>query len=201
MKKSFFFFIAILTLNGCGGGGSEQNLVTPVEVVRPKLSNSQSDLNFFSNGQVHWVNGDRPLGGQGAPIDNVNCLKNEDYHIHVHLSIIFNSNLIQIPAGIGLTGCAYEIHTHDVTGVIHVETSSFKKFTLGEFLSVWGVTAGANNFDDLVGEVSVFINDSGNLSKWEGNINDVEFIPHREITIFVGPVSNSVVQISWPYDL
>jgi sulfur carrier protein ThiS len=29
------------------------------------------------------------------------------------------------------------LHTHDATGLIHVESNAAKNFTLGEFLDVW----------------------------------------------------------------
>ncbi|HEX9235017.1 MAG TPA: hypothetical protein VF972_01920 [Actinomycetota bacterium] len=31
------------------------------------------------------------------------------------------------------------IHTHDATGIIHIESPTPRTFTLGEFFDVWGV--------------------------------------------------------------
>ena len=46
-----------------------------------------------------------------------------------------------VPAGIGIdpaVGFA-PLHTHDASGVIHVESPTVRGYTLGEFFAVWGV--------------------------------------------------------------
>jgi hypothetical protein len=49
-----------------------------------------------------------------------------------------------VPANIGINSdqqCLYWLHTHDATGIIHIEapqSSSKRKFTLGNFFDVWG---------------------------------------------------------------
>ncbi len=30
------------------------------------------------------------------------------------------------------------LHTHDTSGIIHVESNTVRPYTLGEFLSIWG---------------------------------------------------------------
>ncbi len=63
-------------------------------------------------------------------------------HIHQHLDIIVNGTPADVPAGIGINETARFIsplHTHDETGVIHVESDDVRDFTLGDFFDVWGV--------------------------------------------------------------
>jgi hypothetical protein len=46
-----------------------------------------------------------------------------------------------VPAGIGIdpaVGYA-PLHTHDPSGVIHVESPTVRTYTLGQFFAVWGV--------------------------------------------------------------
>ncbi len=46
-----------------------------------------------------------------------------------------------MPAGIGIdpaVGYA-PLHTHDASGVIHVESPTARAYTLGDFFAVWGV--------------------------------------------------------------
>jgi hypothetical protein len=46
-----------------------------------------------------------------------------------------------VPAGIGIdpaVGFA-PLHTHDSSGVIHVESPTVRTYTLGQFFAVWGV--------------------------------------------------------------
>jgi hypothetical protein len=76
-----------------------------------------------------------------AAVD-VGCLPshtNAAQHIHSHLTIIIDRENYPVPANIGIVnGCMAEIHTHDATGVIHLETiKANKTFTLGQFFAVW----------------------------------------------------------------
>jgi hypothetical protein len=80
-----------------------------------------------------------------APINQIPCEKNEQLavHYHAHLSILVNGQDAAVPAGVGIdntTQCLYWMHTHDSTGVIHIEapkTSATRKFTLGDFFDIW----------------------------------------------------------------
>jgi hypothetical protein len=63
-------------------------------------------------------------------------------HIHQHLDIFVNGRRVPVPAGIGIDAAESFIsplHTHDATGVIHVESPVVEPFTLGELFGVWGV--------------------------------------------------------------
>jgi hypothetical protein len=62
-------------------------------------------------------------------------------HIHQHLDLYVNGHRVTVPAGIGIdpaVGYA-PIHTHDASGVIHVESPVVRSYTLGQFFAVWGV--------------------------------------------------------------
>lgn len=63
-------------------------------------------------------------------------------HIHAHLDVYVDSRRVAVPAGIGVAvaaGFISPLHTHDDSGVIHVESPEVRRFTLGEFFGVWGV--------------------------------------------------------------
>lgn len=75
---------------------------------------------------------------------DINCLpnghENLTQHIHAILTLYVDGEVQGIPAGIGLSpSCMAEIHTHDATGKIHVESRSNRQFTLGEFFEVAGM--------------------------------------------------------------
>jgi hypothetical protein len=62
-------------------------------------------------------------------------------HIHQHLDLYVDGRKVPLPAGIGIdpaVGYA-PLHTHDDSGVIHVESPTVRTYTLGEFFAVWGV--------------------------------------------------------------
>ncbi len=61
-----------------------------------------------------------------------------EYHIHPELTIVINGEKEVLPPDIGLTPtCMNAIHTHDSSGIIHVESPVQKDFTLGDFFAVW----------------------------------------------------------------
>ena len=60
------------------------------------------------------------------------------FHIHPNLKIIVNGTAQVIQKDIGIKAlCMNAIHTHDATGVLHVESPVKKDFTLGDFFAVW----------------------------------------------------------------
>ena len=64
-----------------------------------------------------------------------------EFHIHQHLDIIINGENISIPANIGVGGSFISpLHTHDTTGVLHVESPQKKDFKLSQFFTEWGLT-------------------------------------------------------------
>jgi hypothetical protein len=65
-------------------------------------------------------------------------------HIHQHLDVYVDGRRVTVPEGVGIGINGPQVffsplHTHDATGVVHVESPVVKRFTLGQFLAVWGV--------------------------------------------------------------
>jgi hypothetical protein len=64
------------------------------------------------------------------------------FHIHQRMVMLVNGKFLEIPAGIGIDShfkFITELHTHDSSGIIHVEAPAPHKFTLGKFFDVWGL--------------------------------------------------------------
>jgi hypothetical protein len=64
------------------------------------------------------------------------------FHIHGQLSVYVNGKKQSVPANIGIDSANQflaSLHTHDTTGVVHMEAVRPYKFTLGQFFTVWGV--------------------------------------------------------------
>ena len=64
------------------------------------------------------------------------------FHIHQRMAMLVNGKFLYIPAGIGIDKnlkFITEIHTHDSSGIIHVEAPAKHNFTLGQFFDVWGL--------------------------------------------------------------
>src|SRR5437870_966872 len=66
----------------------------------------------------------------------------EVLHIHQHLDIWVRGQPVEVPGGIGINagqGFLSPLHTHNTTGVIHIESPAQRSFTLGQFFDIWGV--------------------------------------------------------------
>ena len=78
----------------------------------------------------------------------------ETFHIHALLHIYVNGLLSPLPKNIGIDsakGLESSLHTHDSTGIIHMEAPHPFHYTLGDFFSVWGVKLGPAQVGGLTG--------------------------------------------------
>lgn len=96
-------------------------------------------------------------------------------HIHQHLDVFDNGKRVTVPAGIGIGDTFISpLHTHDTSGVVHVESPTIRPFTLGEFFAVWGVPL------DRASQVYV---DGRRIT---GDPGDVQLAEHQEIAVLFG---------------
>ena len=72
-------------------------------------------------------------------------------HIHQHLDLFVTGRRVTVPANIGIApGPLFSpLHTHDTTGIIHVESATEARFSLGQFFAVWGVPLSARRIGTL----------------------------------------------------
>lgn len=91
------------------------------------------------------------------------------------------------------------MHTHDETGIIHIESPENRTFTLGEFFDIWGEKFDNNQlFDNRVGEGGDSNNNSLNVyinGNRVGNFTDyreIKITPHDEIAIIYGTPPDSI---------
>ncbi len=204
-NKFFSSALLCLSLVGCGGGGSGSTPgpnSAPLPAPMPVLASTTTLIRTNPGVAVTWADRSTATGGSGATTAGVECLKAETYHLHTHLTIIKGGITQRIPKDVGLTGCAYELHTHDSSGIIHVETSIEKKFTLGQFFAVWGQPLSKENVAGLGGSpVRVFIEDAGLLEEYTGDPNAIELKQKRSVYIILGDVPPYLPKHAWPDDL
>lgn len=120
-------------------------------------------------------------------VDGIACQANEQlaYHIHAHVSIYINGKLSQIPQYVGIASdgsCFYWLHTHDTTGVIHIESPTQKNYTLGNFFDEWSQRFSSLGYPselDLTSGWQVWVN--GRL--YSGDFHSIQLTAHELITL------------------
>ncbi len=76
----------------------------------------------------------------------------EKFHVHQLLHIYDDGILVPIAANIGIDESQHvetALHTHDQTGVIHMEADKPFSATLGDLFDVWGVALGPDRVGGL----------------------------------------------------
>jgi len=68
------------------------------------------------------------------------CVYGSVYHSHPNLTITINGANFPFPPAPGTVdnGCLQPIHTHDATGVLHIETDQNRDYSLGDWFLLWG---------------------------------------------------------------
>jgi hypothetical protein len=121
-------------------------------------------------------------------------------HIHQHLDLFIDGAKVTVPADIGIgSDFLSAIHTHDISGVIHVESPTRRAFTLGEFFDVWGVrftSTCLGGYCDGGGKtLRVYVD--GHLAT--GNIRQIQLLSHEEIAAVYGSPSDNPSPIPSTY--
>jgi hypothetical protein len=106
---------------------------TDILVYQPLASETAVESGEFNLAEIHSV----PLAR----------------HDHVSLSIVVNGRPVVIPEEVGMNPQLWNdhsldkygpsgispMHTHDTSGTIHIESTTPREFTVGEFLTVMGI--------------------------------------------------------------
>ena len=158
-----------------GGGGSAS------AVDWSKLVGVQTGPAPWNAGVDHLPDRLSPLGLQQLGAEG------EVVHIHQHLDIFVNGKKETVPAQIGIYDNQFltELHTHDTSGVMHVESPKKRTFSLGEFFGVWGVRL----TNDCIGGYcrpqtpwKLYINGA----PYSGDPSKVTLIKHQEFAFVIG---------------
>lgn len=141
------------------------------------------------------------------PIDNIYCDAGEQlaYHIHARLEIYIDGKAYALPQYIGIpvnqqsgqSTCFYWLHTHDTTGVIHIESPVNQIYTLGQFLDEWN-----QGFQSL-GYPSQLLLTSGwtmwvNGQPYHGSMTSIPLNAHTLVTLaFNSPNVKPTTTYNW----
>ena len=113
-------------------------------------------------------------------------------HYHAHLDIIANGQKVTLAAGVGFvirnqraTGITV-LHTHDTTGVIHIESAKNKPYTLGQVFTEWDVALNANQVGGLEVDDTHVLQAYVNGRLFTGDPATIRLKPHLELALWYG---------------
>jgi hypothetical protein len=132
-----------------------------------------------------------------TPVDGIRCdtMEFTKFHVHAHLDIIVDGKPFIVPSQIGIDPdgrCLYWLHTHDNSGIIHIESPIEREFTIGNFIDIWGQTFNTtylfdtNGSNDINGALSIYIN--GVKVPTGSGIRNIKINAHDEIALIFGTI-------------
>ncbi len=122
-----------------------------------------------------------------SPVDGIYCdtLEQTAYHIHAHVSIYINGKQSLVPQYTGIASdgsCYYWLHTHDTTGVIHIESPNQHTYTFGNFLDEWSARFSSLGYPpelDFTTGWKVWIDGK----PYTGSFRNIPLVAHELITM------------------
>ncbi len=162
--------------------------------------------------------GDTNVGGHGpvnTSIDNVPCepVMSNNYHIHVFVGIYYQGQELALPTATGIvepeidslgddnygTQCFYFTHTHDSTGILHIESDNAgvvetvpkdSHFALGQYFQVWGVSVSYSGWN-LFGQFGPYggpmeVLTSGQVFRGDTSGKAGATVPESDLTPYYG---------------
>jgi hypothetical protein len=110
-------------------------------------------------------------------------------HTHQHLDLYVNGDQVAVPGGIGIGPQASfysPLHTHDSSGIVHVESPRVGTFTLGQFFGVWGVRLTRRCIGDYCSANSRMLEAFVDGKRFAGDPSHVVLRQHEEIVLAFG---------------
>jgi hypothetical protein len=141
-------------------------------------------------GNPPWPLPADPIAGAKAAGLNIAPAEGTALHIHTHLDVIVNGKKVSVPANLGISQAGNqlaELHTHDDTGVLHIESpSKTKKFTLGEVFSEWNVRLTATQIGGLKADPTHTLTAYVDGKAQPGDPATIQLTAHREVALVYG---------------
>lgn len=125
-----------------------------------------------------------------ATVDGVDCQAGEQlqYHVHAALEILIDGQPVTVPKNTGIrSNCIFWLHTHDDTGLVHIEAPETRDFTLGQFFAVWGQPLSATQLLGSTVDASHQITATVNGTPFTGDPASILLADRETIVLQYGP--------------
>lgn len=186
-----------LTLAACGSDNKDSKSDTPATSADNKPVASSVNWPAPADASAQTKAAGLPmLGAEGQVL-----------HIHSHLDVFVDGKAVTVPAEIGIDLNKQQIsplHTHDTSGVVHIESPVKADFTLGQFMTEWNVPISKDALGPLKTgggkELHLFVNGK----EVTGDPAAIKLGAHEEIAVVYGSPANKVTvpaSYNWPQGL
>jgi hypothetical protein len=206
MKKSnsiqYIVALLVIILVGIVIKTHHSSPASPV-VSDTTAGSTATQLPGLQTGKTPWVaeliNLHKRLDAIGLP-----ALSQEGtlLHTHQHLDIYINGTAVPVSSGIGINEQEHfisPIHVHDNTGIIHVESPTIQKFTLGQFFDIWGVQFNQNCIGGYCADATQSLKIYVDGKIYQGDLREIELTPHEVLAIVYGTPTQTPQQIRSTY--
>jgi hypothetical protein len=137
------------------------------------------------------------------PIDGIGCdvAEGATYHVHAHLAIVVGEKAVAGPpanTGIHIEHlCLYWLHTHDTSGIIHIEAPHRISPTLGNFFDIWGQPLSRQRVADHVVGAGQALQVYVGPTLYSGNPRSIPLYEHTKVTLEIGPPFIDPPSVNW----
>ena len=165
---------------------------SPELTLEPGYTSISSTTSFSQSNWPAWSHSGT------ASVDGVGCAQSETYHTHALLTVYRNGVRLALPDSIGRgSGCNYEMHTHDGSGVLHIETDVPRTFTLGQFLSLWGQGIGGGAVLGMPGPARYYLISNETIVPVTTDPAAIPLAAHTEIVVILGTPPAALPRYDW----
>lgn len=177
---------------------------------------------FGVENQFSPNDGNTSTGGQGQTVDSVFPCKGtmpNTYHVHAFVGILVNGQHVALPDGIGMknpgadgtfagipnwteyASCYYYMHTHDASGVLHIESNisagqGTSLYNLGQAFDIWGRPLSTTQVGPYSGTVRAYVAQVAVKTEqiprsaytlYTGNPRSIPLKSHTTVWLEIGP--------------
>lgn len=141
-------------------------------------------------GTPPWAVPADPGAGITAAGLSISAMTPGGAHFHSHLDIRVDGRPVPVPANIGIsaaTGAMSELHTHDTSGVVHVESAAKNdRYVLGQLFTEWGVRLTRTQLGGLTSAGGRTLTAFVDGKRFSGDPARIELTAHREVALVFG---------------
>jgi hypothetical protein len=178
---------ALVLITGCGGNSQSGTTTSQPRTAPSHPSNWAAPLDTSAAAEK-----------AGLPMLSQEMLS---VHYHAHLDVIVDGQHITVPAQIGIDNIRKAIsplHSHDTTGIVHIESAKDIPFTLGQFFTEWGQPLTSQQVGPKTISSGEVLRVYRNGKPVAGDPAALKFQAHEEIAVWVGP-SNATPHVPTSY--